>query len=94
MFKCPESEPSGWLKKLEKYKIQPSLGYNCGQAIQGKKVFNTDSRAYEAVDDRINFQLRRTRIGLKGQPYENLSFNFTVAIDLVGRDLLSELRQV
>ncbi|MEZ5058927.1 MAG: porin [Saprospiraceae bacterium] len=85
-----ESEPSGWLKKLEKYKIQPSLGLQLWSSYTlGQKVYNTDSRAYEAVDDRINFQLRRTRIGLKGQPYEDLSFNFTVAIDLVGRDLLS-----
>lgn len=51
--------------------------------------YNAETGRYEAVDDRLNTQLRRTRISISGQPYENISFNLTGALDLVGRDLLS-----
>ncbi|MCB0662994.1 MAG: hypothetical protein KDC24_09655 [Saprospiraceae bacterium] len=85
-----EEKKSDWLQKLEKFKIKPSLGLQLWSSYTfDQKVFNEETQSYDPVDDRLNFQLRRTRIGLKGQPYENLSFNFTIAIDLVGRDLLS-----
>lgn len=81
---------SDWLAKLEKYKIKPSLGIQLWSSYTfDQKVYNEETQAYETVDNRLNFQLRRARIGIKGQPYENLSFNLTAAMDLVGRDLLS-----
>ena len=55
----------------------------------GAKVFDEQLNAYEAVDNRLNFQVRRSRLGVKGKLTPNLKFNFTTAIDLVGRDLLA-----
>ena len=43
---------------------------------------------FEAADDRLNVQLRRLRLGVKGQPYENLKFNITTSLDFVGKDIL------
>lgn len=53
------------------------------------EVYDAESRQYLPVDNRLNSQLRRSRFTVKGQPYENLSFNVTAALDLLGKDLLS-----
>jgi phosphate-selective porin O/P len=80
----------GFFKKLEKYKIEPIIGLQMwGTYTFNQQVYNETTKDYEAVDNRFNAQLRRTRLGVKGQPYENIKFNITTAIDLVGRDLLS-----
>lgn len=85
-----QSDSSGFTQKLAKYKIQTSVGLQLWTTYtSGMEVFNTETRQYEAAEDRINTQLRRTRLTVKGQPFENLSFNFTTALDLVGKDLLS-----
>lgn len=55
----------------------------------GQKVFDESTGTYEQVDNRLNFQLRRSRLGVKGQMGQRLKFNLTVAADLVGRDLLA-----
>lgn len=55
----------------------------------GAKVYRPDKAKYEAVDDRLNFQLRRSRFGFKGDVGDRVKFNFTVAADLVGRDVLA-----
>jgi len=34
-------------------------------------------------------ELHRTRLGVTGQPYENLKFNFITSLDFIGKDALS-----
>ncbi|HMQ47791.1 MAG TPA: porin [Saprospiraceae bacterium] len=84
-------QPSNRLgKKLDEYKIKMEIGLQLwGSYTLGQKVYDSKDSLYHPVDDRLNFQIRRTRIGFKGQPYPNLQFNLTAALDLVGRDLLS-----
>lgn len=78
------------LKKLEGFEIKPTVGLQLWSSYTfGQEVYNEAADKYEPVDDRVNFQLRRTRIGFKGQAYENIKFNLTASIDLVGRDILA-----
>lgn len=85
-----EAVSSNWLKKIEKYKIQPVAAIQIWSTYTiGGKIFNQNTNKYEAVDNRFNTQIRRSRIGIKGQPYEQLKFNITAALDLVGRDVLA-----
>ena len=76
-----------WRKRLDNYKIQPVLGVQMwGTYTIGEQSFNSETGAYEAVDDRFNAQIRRTRLGFKARPTENFSFVIVAAMDLVGRD--------
>ena len=85
-----QTSPTFPVTKLDNYKLQFSLGLQLwGSYTIGQEIFNETNNEYEAVTDRLNFQLRRTRIALKGQAYPNLKFNFTAALDLVGRDVLA-----
>lgn len=81
-----------WLKKLEQFKIQPVAG------IQLWSSYTHDAAQYDhspgvhkyiPVDNRFNTQIRRTRLGIKGQPYRNLKFVFITSLDLVGHDVLA-----
>ena len=85
-----ENEPSIWDKISEDFKIKPVVGIQIWSTYtHGAEIFDDVEGRYEAVDDRFNTQIRRGRFGLKGEPYPGLKFNFTTALDLVGRDLLS-----
>jgi hypothetical protein len=55
----------------------------------GQEVYDMTEQRYQAVDDRLNLQLRRSRLGFKGQPTPQIKFDLTVAIDLAGRDVLA-----
>jgi Phosphate-selective porin O and P len=84
------SNEQTWAKKLKEYKLQPIIGLQLWSTYtMGMEVYNPDVGQYEVVDNRLNTQLRRGRLGVEGQPYQNLSFNITTAIDLVGKDVLS-----
>jgi hypothetical protein len=52
-------------------------------------VFDESTNGYLPVDNRIENNLRRSRIGVKGDFSESLSFNITGAIDLIGKDILA-----
>ena len=81
---------SVFIKKLEALKIEPIVALQIWSTYTtGAKVYNADKKVYESVDNRINTQLRRSRVGIKGEFSTNLKFNFTAALDLVGRDLLA-----
>ena len=54
----------------------------------GQEVYNPEQNQYESVDDRLNVQLRRARLGFKAEPYEGLQFTIAGAYDLIGRDVL------
>ena len=85
-----QNNSSIWQKRLEDFQLKPSLGLQLwGSYTMGEEVYDETQNDYHPVDDRLNFQIRRTRIGLSGRPYENLSFKFTAGLDLVGRDILS-----
>jgi hypothetical protein len=87
-----QADEQGWHWKAVKPKLelQPVIGLQVWSSYtMGAQVFNEELNAYEAVDNRINFQIRRSRLGVKGKITPGLTFNFTTAIDLVGRDLLA-----
>ena len=84
-----ESE-SSWQEKLSNFSFQPVVALQIWSSYTlGEEIYDATNRTYKTVDDRLDFQLRRSRLGFKGQAYKNLKFNLTAAIDLVGRDVLS-----
>lgn len=73
-----------------KLSIKPVIGLQIWSSYTlGTEVYDADENAFVEVDDRLNFQLRRSRLGVKGAYGERLKFNFTAAADLVGRDGLA-----
>ncbi len=79
-----------WAQKIKDFKLQPVIGIQMWSSYTfGAQLYNPELGAYEAVDNRLSFQIRRTRLGVKGQPYPNLKFALVAALDLVGRDLLA-----
>ena len=55
----------------------------------GMQAYDRELGQYVDVDDRVAFELHRSRFGISGQPYRTLKFVATAAIDFVGRDVLS-----
>ncbi|HFA49838.1 MAG TPA: hypothetical protein ENJ95_12595 [Bacteroidetes bacterium] len=90
LFVFAQQDNPSWGKKLVGFKIKPSVGLQLWSSYTfGEEIYNENTDRYEAVDDRLNFQIRRTRLGFKGQAYEDLQFNVTASLDVVGRDVLS-----
>lgn len=85
-----ETEQQSLSKKLESYKIKPVAMMQLWSTYTiGTEVYNQGEGRYEQVDDRFNSEMHRSRIGFKGQPYENFKFALVGAFDFVGRDLLA-----
>ncbi len=83
-------QPSKGPDVLKAWKIQPIVGLQLWSSYTiGQRQYNEETNRYEPVADRLNFQLRRSRLGLKGQIATNLFFNVTSSLDLVGRDVLA-----
>ena len=79
-----------WAKWKADAKIVPVLSFQLWSTYtSGQEVYNKQTKQYEAVDNRLNFQFRRARFGFRAQPYERLKFNLVGFYDLLGRDLLS-----
>ncbi len=79
-----------WLKPVEDLKIQPFVMTQLwGAYTFDQEVYQLEEDAYERVDNRVNFMLRRARLGFRMMPYENLKFTIVGAYDLIGRDVLS-----
>ena len=55
----------------------------------GMEVYNKDTKQYEPVDDRFNLMLRRARLVVTGEPYNNLKYTVAFSYDQIGRDILS-----
>ena len=73
-----------------KVKIDPVLSFQSWATYtQNMQVYNSLQKRYEPVEDRLNFQFRRARFGLKGQTSDFFRFTAIVAYDLTGRDLYS-----
>jgi len=84
------AQPESWKDKMPDFEIQPVIGLQLWSSYTiGQEIYDERTGQYNAVDNRLNFQLRRSRLGFKGQVYKNLKFNLTTAFDLVGRDVLS-----
>ena len=92
-FFCNISGQSEWGKAAAfngAVKIEPVISFQFWTTYtKHMKVFNTTLKQYELVEDRINFQFRRARFGLKGQLTDHFRFTFIGAYDLTGRDLFS-----
>lgn len=79
-----------WLKKKEDFKFDIRMMVQLWSLYStGQEVYNEDTEAYEAVDDRFNTNLRRARMIIRGQPYPRLKYSLVMFYDLAGRDLLS-----
>ncbi len=85
-----QEENSLFLKRLEDYKIQPILSAQLWASYTtAAELWDAEKGIYEDADDRINFQVRRIRMGFKAQPYENFNIKVVGAYDLIGRDILA-----
>ncbi len=85
-----EMEQRRLSKKLETYKIEPVAMMQLWSTYTlGAEVYNQREGRYISVDDRFNSEMHRSRIGFKGQPYENFKFALVGAYDFVGRDVLA-----
>lgn len=85
-----QSDASRLSKFLEEYQLKTSVGLQLwGTYAQGMEVYDAEQGAYLPADNRLNFQLRRSRFSLTGQPYATLKFKVTTALDLVGHDVLA-----
>jgi len=89
-IEAQNSSDSSWTKKIENWRIQPVIGLQIWSSYTfDAEAYNEETGEYEAADNRINSQIRRTRLGLKGQPFTHLKFAVVTSLDLVGRDLLA-----
>lgn len=87
---CSVNAQSSTLVEKDELKIYPVFVVQLWSTYTlGTELYNEDERTFEPVDDRLNFQLRRSRIGLKGQFNDRLKFNFTVAADFIGGDIFA-----
>ncbi len=74
-------------KIKEDFKLKPFMMVQLWSTYTtGQQVFNAEKGVYEPVDDRLNIQLRRARLGFRAQPYDQLKFTVVGFYDLIGRD--------
>ncbi|MFT5384268.1 MAG: hypothetical protein ACI8VT_003417 [Saprospiraceae bacterium] len=79
-----------WAEKIKDFKIEPVIGLQLWSTYTfGTEVYDAETGKYQAVDNRMDTHIRRTRLGVKGQPYPNLKFVFISSLDLVGKDILA-----
>lgn len=82
--------PSRWLLKKPNFRFQTTAMVQAWTIYSTQfERYNSQSAAYEAVDDRMNVSLRRARLVFNGEPYERLRYNVALYYDQAGRDLLS-----
>ncbi len=85
-----QRDSSAFAKKLADYQLKLSFAVQLWSTYStGMEVYDAEDNRFVPVDNRLNTQFRRSRIGLKGEPYPGLSLNLTVAIDFVGKDVLA-----
>lgn len=85
-----QRDSSAFAKKLADYQLKLSFAVQLWSTYStGMEIYDATEDRFVPVDNRLNTQFRRSRIGLKGEPYPGLSLNLTVAIDFVGKDVLA-----
>jgi hypothetical protein len=83
-----------WIKtdSLFKY-VQPVASLQFWSTYtMGEKAQLVDGGPMEAMQDRLNFMVRRARIGFKGKPYKKLSYAVMIQYDNMGKDRFSGVR--
>jgi hypothetical protein len=77
-----------WNKMRDDYKVKVSLGFQIWSTYTiSQELYDNEQLGYVSVDNRLNTQIRRSRLSITGQPYERLKFKLTASLDLVGRDV-------
>ncbi|HKK89315.1 MAG TPA: porin [Saprospiraceae bacterium] len=85
-----QEEKEEWSEKLKDFTVDVHLAMQFWTSYSfDQEVYNEELQKYRPVDDRLNFQIRRSRMSFKAQAYERLKINMTAALDLVGRDELA-----
>lgn len=85
-----QSDSTAFSKLLSNYKLKTSVGLQFWSTYsQDMQVYDQETETFSKVDNRLNAQLRRSRFTISGQPYANLTFKITAAVDLLGHDLLA-----
>lgn len=80
----------GFLKNREGFKLEPLAQIQLWSVYSSnQKVFNAQAKTYTPVEDRLNFLIRRGRIGFRMQPYDNLKATLMLSFDAIGRDVQS-----
>ncbi|MBV6654632.1 MAG: hypothetical protein KI786_12785, partial [Mameliella sp.] len=86
----PSSVRDMWLKKREDFKFDIRMMVQLWTLYtMDQQLYNEELGGYERVDDRLNTNLRRARLVMKGKPYPQLKYTVAMYYDLAGRDLLS-----
>ena len=79
-----------WLIKNERFKPDFKTMVQLWSLYStGMEVYNKDTKQYEPVDDRFNLMLRRARLVVAGEPYNNLKYTVAFSYDQIGRGILS-----
>ena len=74
----------------QRHKITPTFGMQLWSSYtMGAELYYPSESDFAPIDDRVSFQLRRSRIGIKGEFVPRLKFKFTLAADFVGGDVYS-----
>ncbi len=80
-----QNEPN-WIKPNNQ-RVSTSVGLQLWSLYTtGGQVFDQSTQSWAPTSDRLNFMIRRTRLGFKGMPFSRLKYNLTLAIDHVGND--------
>lgn len=71
-------------------RIQPVIGVQIWTSYTtGAEVFDQTEARYEAVDNRINTQLRRSRLGFRASVTDDIEIVVISSADFIGRDVLA-----
>lgn len=81
---------SFWLKPNKDLKIKPVLNLQLWSVYtHNADHFDPESNTYQHTDNRLDFLIRRTRMGVQMEPYERLKLRLVGSLDMVGRDVNS-----
>ncbi|MCB0658311.1 MAG: hypothetical protein KDC57_19340 [Saprospiraceae bacterium] len=84
------SSPGASANWLEKVRFKPVVGLQFWAVYTtGEEVYNEATGRYDPVDNRYDAMLRRSRLGFRMQPLEDVQISVIGSMDVVGRDLLS-----
>ena len=90
LFLCWSLQAQEIQEAQEKLVVQPILALQLWSTYTtDQQLFNADLQQLEAVDNRVNFLLQRTRLGAKGSYGSRWVYDLTGSLDFVGRDVLA-----
>ena len=77
-------------KFFENWKVRPVVASQFWATYTtNAQLYDQDSMRYVDVDGRLNFSLRRTRLGAVVNAGDDVTLNLIAAVDNVGRDILA-----